>query len=326
VYRETDNDKVPATTFVGNGPMAHIYWIEATGELNIVISEDASETLPPAAPAVTDGEYTCTVAQLEENIHVNGMSYVIQLKDGSFIIYDGGYTNQVTKLLNYLKNAHKGEGKPLIRAWVLTHSHNDHYPTFTSIATDEQLQDQITVEYVIFAPMNDEKYSMPDENNDNYFSTRLYEDVKGFEGATLVFAHTGMEFTFCNLNMEVLYCPENLYKDRSNLGNFNDTTVVTRVYGDGYSALFLGDIGEEGTAVMKTMYGDYLKSDMCQASHHGIEPHHVTLYDIVKPQILFYPCSIKLYQSEGHGKEGKDAMERGLRKGDPDRRLRHFCT
>lgn len=309
VYHTADNAYVPATTFVGNGPMAHIYYSKSTSELSIVISPDAGRTLPPATPAMTDGEYTCTVAQLQDNVNVNGMSYVIQLKDGSFIVYDGSYQGQASQLLSYLKTAHKGEGKPLIRAWVLTHSHNDHYPTFTVFATNKRFQSQVTVEYVIFAPMNDEKYSMPDDDYDIYFSKQLHDDVKGLEGAQLVFAHTGMEFQFCNLYMEILYSPENLYKEKNELGNFNDTSIVSRLYGDGYSALFLGDIGNQGSTVMKTMYGDYLKSDMCQASHHGIEACHVSLYDIVQPQILFYPCNLWLYNADGYGREGKVEME-----------------
>ncbi len=309
VYSSSDKSDVLATTFVGNGPMAHIYLMKNQSELNIVISKDAVGTLPPATPAVTDGEFTCTVAQLKDNVNVNGMSYVIQLKDGSFIVYDGGYQSQVSLLLNYLKDAHKGEGKPLVRAWLLTHSHNDHYPAFTAIATNKRFQSQIIVEHVIFAPMNDAKYSMPDEDFDDYFSTQLYEDVKGFEGAKLTFAHTGMEFRFCNLSMEILCSPETLYRGQTSLGHFNDTSVVSRLYGDGYSALFLGDIGRVGTTAMMSWYGDYLQSDMCQASHHGIDSMLVPLNDVVKPQILFYPCSLALYNSNGYNREGKVAME-----------------
>ncbi|MBO5110483.1 MAG: MBL fold metallo-hydrolase [Clostridia bacterium] len=309
VYHTSDSSKVPATTFVGNGPMAHVYFSETLEELNIVISSDAAKTLPPVTPAVSDGAYTCTVAQLKDNVNVNGMSYIIQLKDGSFIVYDGGYQGQAMGLLNYLRDAHDGDGKPVIRAWVLTHSHNDHYPVFTTFATTKSLRERVIVEHVIFAPMNDAKYDMPNDDYDAYFSTKLYDDVKNFEGVKLVFAHTGMEFKFCNLNMEILFSPESLYKEKSGLGNFNDTSIVSRLYGDGYSALFLADIGNEGTAVMKAMYGDYLKSDMCQASHHGIEACHVPLYDIVQPQIMFYPCNLWLYNADGYGREAKVEME-----------------
>jgi hypothetical protein len=43
-------------------------------------------------------------------------------------------------------------------------------------------------------------------------------------------------------------------------------------------------------------YGDYLKSDMCQVSHHGVEGEYILpFYDTVKAPILFYPASLALY-------------------------------
>ena len=69
------------------------------------------------------------------------MGYVIQLKDGSFIVYDGSYANQTRNMIRYITNARKGEGKPVIRAWALTHSHNDHYKNFENFVNSERWRD-----------------------------------------------------------------------------------------------------------------------------------------------------------------------------------------
>ena len=296
----TSNEKAGNlfTTLTNGTAMAHIYWFESMSELNIVISSTAAHYLPPQTPEAADGEFECTVTQLEDFSNINGMSYVIQLKDGSFILYDGAYSSQAELLLNYLKENYKGEGKPLIRAWVLTHSHSDHYPTFLTIA--RKWADEINVEYVIATPLNDEVFELDDE--EIYFSTDLKYDVARL-GAKLVYAHTGMEFTFCNLNMEVLLSPDDIYKNVTNTTianrdvNFNNTSVVTRLYDSEYNALFNGDIGQRGTDTMEKVYGDYLKSDMCQAAHHGVEDVPFSYYDIVKAQIVFYPCDYNLYDN-----------------------------
>ena len=296
----TSNEKAGNlfTTLTNGTAMAHIYWFEALGELNIVVSSTAAHYLPPQTPEAVDGEFECTVTQLEDFSNINGMSYVIQLKDGSFILYDGAYSSQAELLLNYLKENYKGEGKPLIRAWVLTHAHSDHYPTFLTIA--RKWADEINVEYVIATPLNDEVFELDDE--EIYFSTDLKYDVARL-GAKLVYAHTGMEFTFCNLNMEVLLSPDDIYKNVTNTTianrdvNFNNTSVVTRLYDSEYKALFNGDIGQRGTDIMEKVYGDYLKSDMCQAAHHGVEDVPFSYYDIVKAQIVFYPCDYNLYDN-----------------------------
>ena len=310
IYTSTNMGENLASTFVKGDAMAHIYWHPSNGELNIVLSDTAGATLPPAMPEVTDGDYECTVVQMMDAEHVNGMGYIIQLKDGSYIVYDGAYSNQISKVEQYLLENYKGEGKPVIRAWVLTHSHNDHYPVFQMFTKRARRSEKFIVEYVIVSPMNDENYVMNDPNDrDPYLSTTFYNDVSYLTGAKVIFAHTGMKFTFCNLNMEILYAPESHYKTTSDLGNFNNTSIVSRLYDESYSALFTADVGIEGSTIMENLYGDYLKSDICQISHHGVEDVPLSFYEYVQAAILYYPCDLWLYnQTERHWEE-RQAME-----------------
>ena len=305
VYSSTDMGGNPATTYVKGDAMAHVYFHPSNGELNVVLSDTAGATLPPATPAVTDGDTVCSVVQLEDATHVNGMGYVIQLKDGSYIVYDGSYTNQHSELKSYITKNHKGDGLPIIRAWIMTHSHNDHYPTFQTFCKITERKPYATVEYFIYAPLRDEDYDLNEE--EIYLSTAFHEDFAKLDGTKLVYAHTGMEFKFCNLSMEILYSPESYYKTTNEKGNFNNTSIVSRLYGDGYSALFTGDVGIQGSTIMETLYGDYLKSDICQISHHGVEDVPLSFYEKVQASILFYPCDKSLYdQTERHWEERRD--------------------
>jgi hypothetical protein len=133
--------------------------------------------------------------------------------------------------------------------------------------------------------------------------------MKGMKGAKLVFAHTGMLFNFCNLNMEILMAPETLYKDTSDVGNFNNTSIVTRLFDDDYNALFLGDIAIKGSTYMHEIYGSYLKSDVCQVSHHGVEDVPLSFYEEVKASILYYPCNIWLYDLQDRNDDVRIALE-----------------
>ena len=310
VYSTTDMGGNPSATFVKGDAMAHIYHHPSNGELNIVLSETAGGTLPPAVPAVTDGDYECTVVQIMDAEHVNGMGYIIQLKDGSYIVYDGAYSSQTNKIERYLKENYEGDDKPIIRAWVLTHSHNDHYPVFQTFAMRAKRSERFIVENIIVSPMNEDNYFMNDPNDrDPYLSTEFYEDAKAFKNANIIFAHTGMKFTFCNLDMEILYAPESHYKTTDDLGNFNNTSIVSRLCGEGYSALFTGDVGIQGSTIMENLYGDYLRSDICQISHHGVEDVPLSFYEKVRAAILYYPCDKWLYdQTDRHWEERK-AME-----------------
>ena len=297
-YSATDMGGNLAATYVKGDAMAHIYWHPRGSELNIVLSDTAGATLPPKTPAVTTGDYECSITQIKDTQNFIGMGYVIQLTDGSFIVYDGSYANQAPYVLRQITQSYQGEGKPVIRAWVLTHSHNDHYPAFETIANKKSYRDKIVVENVIVAPLNDANYTLND-SEEFYLSTKFYEDA-ALLGANVVFAHTGMEFKFCNLNMEILYSPESVYKYTADKGNFNSTSPVTRLYDESYSALFTGDVSNTGVDFMMNAYdeSDYLKSDVCQMSHHGVEAAYILpFYDEVAPQIMFYPASVSLFTS-----------------------------
>jgi beta-lactamase superfamily II metal-dependent hydrolase len=310
VYSDADMNGNLSETLVLENALAHIYWHPSNGELNVVLSDTAAGTLPPATPEVTDGGYECAVTQMMDAGHVNGMSYVIQLKDGSYIIYDGGYSNLTVTLEKFLLENYKGEDKPVIRAWVLTHSHNDHYPVFQTFAARMRRSEKFILENVIFAPMNEDNYYMDSPDNyDPYFSTKFYDDVKHLKNTNLIFAHTGMKFTFCNLDLEILYSPESHYKTTPDLGNFNNTSIASRLYDENYSALFTGDVGIQGSTIMENLYGDYLKSDMCQISHHGVEDVPLSFYEYVSASILFYPCDLWLYDQTDRHWEERQAME-----------------
>ena len=55
-------------------------------------------------------------------------------------------------------------------------------------------------------------------------------------------------------------------------------------------------------------YGDYLESDMCQVSHHGVEDVPVSFYDVVKSPILFYPCNQYLYDLDSRFNDVRAAL------------------
>ena len=296
VYSDTSKNGSRFTTLIGDGPMAHIYWLKNTGEMNIVISQTAAATLPPVTPAVTTGNTVTSVTQIKDAAHVNGMGYVIQLADGSFVVYDGAYSDQARKFVDTMEDMVPEGEIPLIRAWVMTHSHDDHWPTLNRVA--DRMSSKVKVEYVLFAPID--AATAVAHGGDDYFNERILEDIAKL-GATAVYVHTGMEFTFCNLKMEILMTADDIYKAGIHNNYFNNSSTVSRLYDENYSALFTGDCGKESSNLMEEIYGDYLKSDMCQISHHGVEDVPLSFYQTVQASILYYPCSQWLYdQTDRH--------------------------
>ena len=297
VYSETDMGGSPAMTLTNKGGMAHVYWLKNLGELSIVTSSTAAGTLPPKTPAVTDGEVECTVGQLN---NLGGMGYVIRLKDGSFIVSDGGDIGNTASLYNYLTKYNTREGKPVIRAWILTHSHCDHYGIFEGFAQNAKYSGGVIVENIIMAPLNKDVFTDLNANDEKGYLAYVFpKSVQRFKGAKVTFAHTGMEFTFCDLKMQFLCTPENLYKNTSDLGLSNNTSIVTRLYKDDYDVLLSADIMSKGCQFMMDAYGDLLKSDMVTAAHHGMDDAPLAYYDTVQAPVIFYACDAKAYDGDG---------------------------
>ena len=78
-----------------------------------------------------------------------GMSYVIRLSDGRFIIIDGGwdYPEDAKRLYEVLQSS-SADGKIVIAAWIFTHMDCDHYRCI-NVFTESYSRD-ITVQKFMF--------------------------------------------------------------------------------------------------------------------------------------------------------------------------------
>lgn len=281
-------------TYVKGKELLHFYWIKCESELNVVLSKNCGDALPPKTPEVTSGEHKTSVTQLKSNVH-NGMGYVIKLADGSFILYDGGYIGAEEEMWSALVDLNGGEENIVIRAWLLTHSHSDHYKAFSGFS--DKYADRVTLERLIFSPVRSE-----DGDGDTYLNEGVKTDIAKFDGAKILYAHTGMTMKFCNVKLEILFAAEELYisdprwgSGLVNLIDSNSTSMVSRVYTDDYSALFLGDATNHVANRMIIYYGDYLRSNMCQAAHHGYESFPLIGYRHIKAEIMWYPVTKECY-------------------------------
>ncbi|MBE6713546.1 MAG: MBL fold metallo-hydrolase [Ruminococcaceae bacterium] len=276
-------------TYTKADALAHLCYHPALRELTVALSDREGSTLPPPSPAQTEAVCESLVTQLEQKENGgNGMGYVIRLSDGSFLIYDGGYAEGADEILQILKEQSPTE-IPLVRAWIITHFHSDHCTAFHEMARRAKEAPPFTLEYVLAAPPVQKSY----ESLLSVFSA----DLASFPEARYVYPHTGMTFSFSDLTLEILYSPESLWKKTPILENFNDSSIVSRLQGESGSLLITGDVAREGAALIETLYGNALKSDMVQMSHHGLEDCPLSFYEKVRPTVLWIPCGASSYHS-----------------------------
>lgn len=290
-----------SATYTKDEQMVHIYWIKCEKRLTIITSQTQGSVLPPKTPDIRTGNVATTITQVKSP-EENGMGYVLQLADGSFVIYDGGHDTVTEEFWRVLKKLTPKGKTPLIRAWIITHSHGDHYEVIHDFS--QKYADKVKLEKVLVSTASD----VARGSNDGYLSTTLAEDIKAFEGAEICYVYTGMVFTVCNLRIEILMTHEDAYYTGMMPDDFNNTSIISRIFSDDYGMILLGDAGNDTTEILAAYYGDYLRSDMCQISHHGVEDCPLIVYRHIRASVLWYPCDTHLYNLKVRDKDVRDAL------------------
>lgn len=217
----------------------------------------------------------------------NGMSYVMRLADGSFLVVDGGHNDaaHAERLYNILKKQAPNPDKIVIAAWFITHAHSDHAMTFTRFA--QAYSKKVTVEKFVFSFPSESQYK-----NDTYLEGKELETHTAigtyYPTAQVQNAHTGQRLYLRNAKVEILYTAEMM--TGSLIDYYNSASMVFSIEVEGVKTLITGDIGVQVASVMNSMYSDAtFACDILQLPHHGISSSPQILYPKMDPAYVLCP-------------------------------------
>ena len=278
-------------------------------------------TKPASWSKVTDTAITAI-----EVISV-GCGYVVTLEDGRFIIIDGGGSSTsnggsteslytlLCKLYHNIYNRDPDATHRIpIAAWIITHSHQDHWGAACSFL-DTYGNSTVRLEYLVgnWLPANQATAYFANGDNDYMSKTGINRILSHCPGARFLKVHTGQTFYFANIRIDVLMTPEDHNPFR--VDNSNDTNSVMRfsVYAvpadtDPYTMIWLGDANRQQSRWLCAMYGSYLRSDMTSIGHHGNVGCDIELYDTIQAKAVWHPHnsgSFSYYTSSGSGYNGR---------------------
>ena len=293
------------------------YAPDFTPSIRVVTSPLATVAEPPAeilTPAPAYKKVTnSAVTSVEVTGQAVGMGYIITLEDGRFIVFDGGGLNpdhrEPVILWNLLNVRHQqifGEAptpeRPIhVAAWIITHSHWDHYGAYREFIDKYGKSELFKMDYMIgnfpsrssvFGIVNQDILNMGEKS----VMQRLHDGMR--EDFTFLKVHAGQKFHFANLEMEVLMTYDNISPAR--IYNQNDTSTVLRFsmqatneqgkkVGRPYIMLWLGDANNNESRFLCAMYGKYLESDSTSLAHHGNIGCENDLYNTVKANTVWWP-------------------------------------
>lgn len=203
-----------------------------------------------------------------------GNSYIIQLKNGHFILNDGGNETELPYLLDYLESLVPEGEKPVIDAWFITHSHQDHMGILKGFKNEQRYVNRVYVDSIYFnAPSNEAQKAFDAYDNTKLLtalctSASIY--LKSSDGTTPKIYRTrmGEKYFFNDITVDVIYSQELLNYTEWKTWNASSTVLVYNI--EEQKALFSADADWEcQLTYMNVFDSSYFNLHVYQAPHHG---------------------------------------------------------
>ncbi len=203
-------------------------------------------------------------------LYIFGGSFIVRLKNGHFLIQDGGLPAETRYTLDYLEELAGGE-KPIIDGWFITHPHRDHTGVLLNMAFEEGHADRIFVEGIYFnepsGPVADFDCGSRADIQVIHEVSHILKTTKGTD-TPIYRPRTGERYYFNDVTAEIIFAQEQLPKECYS-GDVNDSSTWLMLLIEGQKVLLGGD-GDTGGMdyIMKIYPGEYLDSDVFSSLHH----------------------------------------------------------
>ncbi len=287
-------------TLVTDTHELHICFYQAISEMRVIYG--IRGWLPSKEAPVCDESLPLTLTQMGLIVN-SGLSLVVTLADGSFLLIDGGKEandeHQDRKnLFEFLwEHKPKHHEKPKIAAWLISHSHTDHI----NLCQEFLKEYGDRVELALFG------YNFPDfetgiitksEGKELYWQTTTKDLLdKRFPNTTRYTMHTGQSLLLPGCEVEILTTWEDFWPQEMPSAN-HSSFIIRLKFATGKTVMLPTDAWKPTTALAVSIWGDYLKSDVLQVVHHGLSGGNIDFYKAVAPELLLWPTPEIRFVSE----------------------------
>ena len=279
------------------------------------------EPLAPAVGLKEDNVYTpITTSQItmlgleyaksDGSYASNGLSVLIRLTDGRFVVVDGGFNTAATAqvLVKALKEQSAAYAKTTkditIAAWIVTHAHGDHYGALIGQTGSFK---GMTIERILVNFLSESERQKSISSYSGNWSTSEGQDYKNIPavakalGAEVHQIHVGQVYYFADLEMEVLYTIESFAPKTCNALN-TSSTVTRMTFGGDTTYMSTGDATGYGMEICADMFGDYIQSDIVQVCHHGYttwgdDAGMIEAYKTINAPTVLWPQGLHAYDN-----------------------------
>lgn len=265
-----------------------------------------SEHLVYSDAYVADNDPNAKTTLYLPELYTTGASFYFQLKNGHFIINDGGTENELPYLLDDLEKLTPEGEKPVIEAWFMSHPHIDHMGVFKAFLENKEQMERVYVENVYFNCNSAEAeayYARSGGEKLANYVRGLPPMMKRTDGTapTLYEIVLGDRFYFNDLTVEAVFTTEAAPYEE--LGGENATSTWLMYTVEGQKLLFPADGTFPDQKFIMQAYGsDYLDLDLYFPSHHGYDVFDQFTDYLKRVDTVLYPNYHKLLGGDtGYG-------------------------
>lgn len=322
--------------------------IYALGANNLTVTASKSRPLSPyllkdnpstQSQAIDGLETKLTMLKWQES---GGDNYIIQLKNGHFILFDGGAHHMYEQALDFMRaNTPAGE-IPVVDAWFITHGHYDHVGwtrayLYTSqqnggLFGDGDLNDRVRVNGIYYNMTAEEiidhtvygwRADAPTTSatgmrtkNENPWPYRVHEAAEKMltedgKQTPVYRPQTGQTFYFKDLTVEVPYTQEHITFAEYQM-DINAASTWYLVRAEGRTFLDGGDTEDVNLAQVEFMYtSEYegRRPDIMSAFHHGHNIYSQFIDKFYAP-VVFYTSKTMFGWAAEYTNANKDMLAR----------------
>ncbi len=266
------NGDVFAANYAKGNLVVTVSFMTRTGEMYI----SAKEGLP-LSPNLRDSESlranmipgaktTLTMHQVPDY----GNCYVIRLKNGHYIVNDGGFPDNIDPLLDALEQ--EAGGKPVVEAWFVSHEHWDHIGVLDKLAENAELAKRIAINGIYVSQVRQTVQKRTCWIKEVGTCKRSAPMLKTAAGETtpVYRVHAGERYYFCDISVEVLYTQEQFRLDRY-VTNLNTSSTWLMYNIEGQTFLLCGDTELSNMRDAAAIYApEFWSVDVMNNHHHGL--------------------------------------------------------
>ena len=222
-----------------------------------------------------------------------GNSFVIQLKNGHFIINDGGREEDLPYLIEYLESLVPEGEKPVVEAWMSSHPHGDHVGVFLGFEKNWTYAERIYVEAIFMDTVNSTVATEQGVTGVQLGVRTGAQKLTSTDGGhpEVYRPQAGQTYYFNDIKIEVMQTmlqvpEENWYRWTGNINEFSTWLMYTI---EDQTFLNAGD-ADFGSmrSIMRTYDEEDFEMDIMAVQHHGINVHN-EFSDFITVKTLLYP-------------------------------------